>query len=145
MLRRMQSQPPGNLSATDDALRQEWAETRDLLQGVHELLCSMDARLDEIARLQRRTMPDRSVVRIGGGGTPATGQPFIFHTKGYRHSRVWVPASTTLLLDMGYGQAATLAFAAGWNVLDASDNAVLTANSGTDAMVVLELTDDPVQ
>lgn len=142
MLRRT---PPGNLAATDDALRAEWAETRQLLQGAHELLCSMDARLDEIARLQRRKLPDRAVVSIGGGGSPATGMPFILHTKGYRHSRLWVPAAVSVILDMGYGQAATLALVAGWNALDASDNAVLTATTGTTINAILELTDDAVR
>lgn len=142
MLRR---QPAGNLATTDAALRAEWAETRQLLQSAHELLASMDARLDEIARLQRRKLPDRAVISIGGGGAPATGTPFTLHTKGYRHSRLWVPASVSVALDMAYGQLATLALAAGWNALDASDNAILTATTGTAVVAILELTDDAVR
>lgn len=105
----------------------------ELLTDVRDLLAVL------VTRSQQRD-PLRQTFTLPG----ATGEPYLFSKRGYKHSRIRCPAAATAITVEEGGVPVAQTFGAGWTVLDAAEGARLWCTS-TATLVTLEWTDEVVQ
>lgn len=106
---------------------------RDLLTDVRDLLAVL------VSRSQQRD-PLRQTFTL----PTATGEPFLFSKRGYKHSRIRCPAAATAITVEEGGPTVALTLPAGWSVLDAAEGSRLWSTS-TATLITIEWTDEVVQ
>lgn len=137
-------QPTPNVTPPD-ALVREWEREEYRWHSSYTTLCRIEQLLGELVEHSRRKDPIREPTPFlvtAGGANPVT-----LRTKGYKHNRIWVAASATLLVDL-LGLNEAIALNALWTPLDLPDGTVMTAGPAGAPVAfnaIIEFTDEVPQ
>jgi hypothetical protein len=114
----------------------------DCLDTQRDLLIEMRDLLAVLATRARQRDPVRQTFTLAN----ASGEPYQFSKRGYKHCRIRCPAASTTITVEELGVSVPFTLPAGWSVLDPGEGARLwVTNTGAAVTITLEWTDEVVQ
>lgn len=134
--------PDGLRQTNQPDLYALFAEMAHRYQSTYDVLCQMREFLAVLATRAQQRDPVRRTFTLPN----ASGAPYEFSKRGYKHCRIRCPAAATTITVEEGGIAVDFTLPAGWSMLDPDDGSRLwVTGSGTATTITLEWTDEVVQ